>query len=344
MGAEANDMDKKLELGREYPELDDPHVFERMVSLTVGQMEPIHGRLRRGQHAKATGCVTAEFRVADNVPASLRHGVFAGSGRTYRALVRLSNSQGTFEKDGDGTARGLAIKLLDVPGLRAVPGDRDDTQDFLLIDHPVFPFPNPDSYLAAISRKSLPLIGDLVAAAHLALLEPQELKVLKAVRSKRVANPLEIGYWSGAPFWLGSASGETGQAVKYSAASCQANRTTPPARPERLPADYFTAAMAASLRTEEAVFDFRVQVQTNAETMPIEDVSVEWSERDSPPVTVATLHIGPQPVDSSSDVTTECESRSFDPWHALAEHRPIGGMNRLRRVVYEASVAKRGVG
>ena len=207
-------MDKKLELGREYPELDDAQVFARMVSLTIDQMEPIHGRLRRGQHAKATGCVTAEFRVADNVPAGLRYGVFAQNGRTYRALVRFSNSQGTFEKDGRGTARGLAIKLLDVAGVRAMPGDPDDTQDFLLIDHPVFPFPNPDSYVAAISRKSLPLIGDLVAAAHLALLEPKELKVLKAVRGKRVANPLEISYWSGAPFWLGSASGASGQAVR----------------------------------------------------------------------------------------------------------------------------------
>ena len=124
--------------------------------------------------------------------------------------------------------------------------------------------------------------------------------------------------------------------------SRQANRTAPPDSPEELPDDYFTRALAASLRSEEAVFDFKVHVQTNAETMPVEDVSVEWSEQDSPPVTVATLRIRPQPVDPSSDVSAECESRSFNPWHALAEHRPIGGINRLRRVVYEASVAKRG--
>ena len=53
------------ELNREYPELDDPEVFEQMVKLTVGHMELVDGRLRRAQHAKATGCVTAEFRVAD---------------------------------------------------------------------------------------------------------------------------------------------------------------------------------------------------------------------------------------------------------------------------------------
>ena len=62
------------ELNREYPELDDPKVFEQMVNLTLDQMKPISGHLRRGQHAKATGCVTAEFRIADDVPSDLRHG------------------------------------------------------------------------------------------------------------------------------------------------------------------------------------------------------------------------------------------------------------------------------
>ena len=90
------------ELNREYPELDDPEVFEKMVELTVGQMEPVHGRLRRAQHAKATGCVTAQFRIADNVPADLRHGVFANPGRVFTAIARFSNSQGTFEKDSAG--------------------------------------------------------------------------------------------------------------------------------------------------------------------------------------------------------------------------------------------------
>jgi len=65
------------ELNREYPELDDPKVFEQMVNLTVGQMKPIRGHLRRGQHAKATGCVIAEFRIADDIPSDLQHGIFA---------------------------------------------------------------------------------------------------------------------------------------------------------------------------------------------------------------------------------------------------------------------------
>ncbi len=222
------------ELGREYPELDDPSVFEHMVAMTVKQMEPVSGQLRRGQHAKATGCVTAEFRIANDVPPKLRHGIFSQPGRAYRAMVRFSNSQGTFEKDGVGTARGLAIKLLDVAGARAVPGDGDTTQDFLMIDHPVFPFPDPKAYVDTIGRKNVPLIGNLFAAAHLALLGRDEFKIINEIRGKRVASPLEIKYWSGAPFRLGPASGDGALAVKYSLTSHQADRTTPSDHPEDL--------------------------------------------------------------------------------------------------------------
>src|SRR5215471_19101375 len=117
-----------------------------MIDLTLGQMKPIEGHLRRGQHAKATGCVTAEFRIADDVPPDLRHGVFQQPGRSLSAIVRFSNSPEKYEKDKVHRARGLAIKLLEVGGTRAIPDDGDDSQDFLMINFPVFPFPNPQAY------------------------------------------------------------------------------------------------------------------------------------------------------------------------------------------------------
>jgi len=62
---------------------------------------------------------------------------------------------------------------------------------------------------------------------------------------------------------------------------------------------------------------------------------------DSVPVNVGTLRIGPQKVDGSSDLAISCEAMSFNLWRSLGEHRPLGGMNRLRKVVYVASVATR---
>ena len=62
---------------------------------------------------------------------------------------------------------------------------------------------------------------------------------------------------------------------------------------------------------------------------------------ESKPVTVATLRIPSQRVKPLNESASECERASFNPWHALAEHRPMGGINRLRRAVYEASVRHR---
>jgi hypothetical protein len=77
--------------------------------------------------------------------------------------------------------------------------------------------------------------------------------------------------------------------------------------------------------------------------MPIEDVSVEWDEEVSKPIPVATLTIGVQDVASAEGraLGRECEALAFSPWNALAEHRPMGGINRLRQAVYLASQAVR---
>lgn len=330
------------ELHREYLQPGEDEVFKRMIKLTLDQMEPIEGRLRRGQHAKSTGCVSAEFKIRSDIPAHLRHGMLGGDpDRPFKALVRFSNSQGVFDPDGKGTARGLAIKLLDVTGARALPDDRDRTQDFLLVNHPRFPFPNPEAYVQTMSLKSIPLVGNILTAGHLALLERDELAIIQDIRAKRVASPLEATYWSGSPYWLGPADGKGGHAVKYSALPVPSKTPSePPFDPDDLPDDYLRQALAKHLKTQEAVFEFRVQVQTDPLAMPVEDVAVEWDENVSPPIAVATLRIGPQHVAASS-AGEQCESMAFNPWHALAEHRPMGGINRLRKAVYQASFAKR---
>jgi hypothetical protein len=77
-----------------------------------------------------------------------------------------------------------------------------------------------------------------------------------------------------------------------------------------------------------------VQFQTDPVKMPVEDPSIEWDEAVSPFVTVATLKIPKQTFDSEPQMAY-CEALSFTPWHSLPEHQPIGGINRIRKVVYE---------
>ena len=64
---------------------------------------------------------------------------------------------------------------------------------------------------------------------------------------------------------------------------------------------------------------------------------VTWK---SAPIPVATLTVEPQAFDTPERMR-EVEEMSFDPWHALAEHRPLGGINRARKAVYAASLKLR---
>jgi hypothetical protein len=57
-------------------------------------------------------------------------------------------------------------------------------------------------------------------------------------------------------------------------------------------------------------------------------------------VDVARITIPKQEFDTPEQ-QTYCENLSFTPWHAVAEQRPLGVMNRIRRVVYETISATR---
>jgi hypothetical protein len=62
-------------------------------------------------------------------------------------------------------------------------------------------------------------------------------------------------------------------------------------------------------------------------------VQVDRGTADAP---VAKLVIEPQVFDTPEH-NAFCEAISFNPWHSLPEHQPSGGLNRLRKSVYETS-------
>ncbi len=81
------------------------------------------------------------------------------------------------------------------------------------------------------------------------------------------------------------------------------------------------------------MFDFAIQLHKSG--MPIEDPTIEWLERDAPFVRVARVVIPQQTFDDPERLAFG-EALSFTPWHGLDAHRPLGGINRVRRSVYEA--------
>ena len=100
--------------------------------------------------------------------------------------------------------------------------------------------------------------------------------------------------------------------------------------------------MAAHLDRADAEFEFLVQVRdpSRKKAMPVEDASVEWSEDRAPFRKVARIVIPRQTFDTPERMGI-CEHLSFNPWRSLLDHRPIGGINRARRPVYEAVSQRR---
>jgi hypothetical protein len=150
---------------------------------------------------------------------------------------------------------------------------------------------------------------------------------MQALYARPQTSPLEVQYWSCVPFLLGQ-----GQAMKYSIKPCSGRRSTIPMPP---PDDYLREAIVRTLSDTMVQFDFMVQLQTDAHSMPIEDASVRWPEQLSPFVRVAKLRLPAQRFASPAQLAF-AGNLSFSPWHSLPEHRPLGNQNRARRTIYLA--------
>lgn len=89
--------------------------------------------------------------------------------------------------------------------------------------------------------------------------------------------------------------------------------------------------------TETAEWNLCIQLCTDLDKMPVEDASVKWPEELSPYVPVARITAGPQNAYSVERRVYVDENLSFNPWHCLAAHRPLGNIMRARFEAYKAS-------
>lgn len=137
---------------------------------------------------------------------------------------------------------------------------------------------------------------------------------------------MAVTYWSTTPYKLGD-----GAAVKYVARPVLDGAVV---EGDESSVDRLREAMARHLAQKPARYEFCVQPQLDADAQPIEDASVEWDEEKSPPVAVATIEIAEaQPFERWMNF---CENLEFSPWRGLPDHRPLGGINRARKAIYEA--------
>lgn len=284
---------------------------------------------RRDVHAKAHGCVRAQVTVDPKLPYALRHGVFAEPAKMYRAWIRFSSGNTDIQKDGTWDARGMAMKLTGVPGANLLPGPDAGTQDFIMINSAVFFIRNVEEY-AKFAR----LLADGYRFAYLfggSSVNPLTWHLRDMLLALRTLKPapasvLHERYYSLTAYQLGPSL-----RIKFSARSCTVQA---PARVDRGADNFLRDEMREELRSGPACFELMVQRQVPGRYMPVEDPTVEWSESESPFEMVARVDLPKQEFDTPEQ-NAFCESLSFSPWHAMPEHRPLGGLNRVRKAVYQ---------
>jgi hypothetical protein len=286
----------------------------------------------RALHRKGLLCTTAELEVLPGLPAHAAQGLFAQPGR-YPVWVRLSNGGVDKQSDRRPDIRGFAFRVQGLAPAPSALGGTIEHQDFSLINQTHFAF-----------ATSHPFFGLVLAAGESpgALLKwmfrtygliggIKQIKKMAATFGRPFAGFACERFASTLPIAFGP------YAAKL--------RLLPP--PGLQPRPDAAQAWAADFRAHTAnstsgplVYELQAQFFENEASTPIEDASVEWLERDAPFVSLARLHVNAPPADAVWQ--QQAEASVYDPWQALAAHRPLGEVMRARKVVYFESQKVRG--
>ena len=307
------------------------------ISAAVNEEE---GHAFRSVHAKGHGILRAELRVFDDLPEVLAQGTFAQP-RRYPAVIRFSTPPGDLLDDKVSTPRGIAVKVVGVEGERTPGSEGHVTQDFLMVNGPAFNSPGAKKF--AKNAKLLAAITDKAEGAKKLL--SATLRGIESLVEKAGGKSATLTAMGGHP--LTNLLGETFfSQVPVLYGPYMAKLSIAPVSTELLALkdklldmdngpDAIRAAVIDHFALLGGVWEVRVQLCVDLETMPIEDASVEWPQDLSPYIPVAMLSAEPQQAWSPARVEAVNDGMSFSPWHSLASHRPIGSIMRVRKAVYD---------
>ena len=329
----------------EMPEPDEAQTNAGLIE-TLGKISQTtfenSGHAIRSVHAKAHGVLRGEMTVSSGLPPQLAQGLFAKPGR-FSVAMRFSTLPGDILDDSVSTPRGLAVKVIGVEGPRLPGSETDTTQDFVMVNGAAFSAPTPEKFLgnlkmlAATTDKveGLKKAVSAVARGTEAMIEAFGGKspTITTMGGQPETNILGETFYSQVPILYGD------YVAKFCVAPVLdlAKLTGEPIEANENP-NALREALAAFFSGHAGEWEFRVQLCTDLETMPIEDASVVWPENLSPYVTVARLRADKQDTWSAASVAEIDERLSFSPWHGLAAHRPLGGVMRARNTTYTSSV------
>jgi hypothetical protein len=310
------------------------------------------GRAVRGAHGKTYGLARAEVEILSDVPAPYAQGIYAEPGR-HGALIRFSSASTHLGADAVlGGGLGFAMKIFDVDGTKLVEDEPDSTTfDLVLKNNPVFiantarhylflqPIVNdvPD-YLARGKAGFHELLTDFLTGRGRFEQSDwawDELFAFVRLAQTPVRNPLLTTYWTMAALRHGDYVAK----VRVTPAAQSASQAVHRELDLHSGPDVFGPTLVDELQARAFDFDLQVQLCTDLEKMPVNDVTVEWPEKLSPFVTVARVRLPRQDISGPENFEKD-DALAFNQWRVTDEHRPLGEIMQVRRV-YSASAKVR---
>jgi hypothetical protein len=300
------------------------------------------GKSSRAVHTKGHALLCGTLEVSETLPEELWQGLFAQPA-TYPVIARLSSALPEMGPDRVSTARGFSLKVREVG--EAKQGSSPE-QDFLLVNTPAF-------FVSDLRRmmpllRLLPVVAErfkrvkqgvsplLQGAEQLAEHLGYKRTGLLAVIGQPPSHPLADTYYSQVPLLYGRYMTKVALAPVSQELRALEGRRLDLGADE----DCLRHAIADFFGAHDGVWELRVQLCRNLETMPIEDASVVWPETESPYLPVARLTFLAQPAWDANSLVHE-HAFSFSPWNCLPAHRPLGSIMRARKQAYRTAAACR---
>ena len=292
------------------------------------------GARGRAFHRPFHAMMRCTLTIDAGLTTAVAHGLFAGPGR-YDGWARFSSA--TFQSERIPDLKGLAVKLLAVPGETCL-SDTPGEQDFLMCNQPILFCGTEALFLeyvqkvgASMGASSAVRMRDLSPAGYL-MPGGNPLNVrwtLFRVAATQIwqsfayRDPARYPYFSGTAYRLGEGAMKLGFRPA-------------PVRGLRLSGS-FTDRLKQRLAAGPIEFDFLVQPRTVPAREPIDDATVRWR---SPWVHVGRLEIPAQAFDTEA-MRSLAERISYSPWNCLKAHEPLGSLNAARRLAYGRSADNR---
>ena len=195
--------------------------FNRVEEASLKLLDLDRRPVPRDQHPKHHGCVRAVFVIEKGLANTYRIGLFEHE-EVYDAWLRFSN--GAQRDDRKPDVHGLAIKLMEVPGTKALDDEPDGTtHDFVMVDHPIFFLRDAKEY-AAFTDALLKARGKVDSSLRnilsyllpgracelmtliLLFFFPWRLRTFSRLirfASSIIKDPLSTRYWSTTPYKFG---------------------------------------------------------------------------------------------------------------------------------------------